>query len=81
MIRDWGSSDLERAEPYPCDRLLVDGDDALFRAIDVAAPVAVVYRWLCQLRVAPYSYDLIDLIMMRKQLLTLKELSEGRKQN
>lgn len=44
----------------PCDRHLPGADDAWHRAVDVEAPAAVVFRWLCQLRAAPYSYDWID---------------------
>jgi hypothetical protein len=58
--RDWGSTASERAMSFPCDRHLPDADLALHRAVDVDAPAAILFRWLCQLRAAPYSYDLID---------------------
>jgi hypothetical protein len=60
IARSWGSTPAERALAYPCDRHLPDADAAWFRAIDVEAPAAIVFRWFCQLRVAPYSYDWID---------------------
>jgi hypothetical protein len=56
----WGSTAEERAAEYPCDALLPDATDILFRAVDVNAPPAVIFRWLCQLRAAPYSYDWLD---------------------
>lgn len=59
-VYTWGSTEAERAEPFPCDELLPGATWTLFRAVDVAAPAASVFRWLCQLRVAPYSYDRLD---------------------
>lgn len=60
FVGTWGSTAAERALEFPCDRHLPDADQALYRAVDVAAPAAIVFRWLCQLKAAPYSYDWID---------------------
>jgi hypothetical protein len=60
MIQTWGSTAAERAESFPCDRQLDPPYQSCFRAVDVAAPVDLTFRWICQLRVAPYSYDWID---------------------
>lgn len=56
----WGTTAEERKTPFPCDELLPDYSDAYFRGVSVGAAAPVVFRWLCQLRVAPYSYDWID---------------------
>ena len=58
--RFWGVTEEEGSRPFPCDRHLPGAADAWVRAIDIEAPAPVVFRWLCQLRAAPYSYDLLD---------------------
>ncbi len=57
---NWGATPGELAASYPCDDLGFVWDAVFHRALDVDAPQALVFRWLCQLRAAPYSYDLID---------------------
>jgi hypothetical protein len=81
-VEHWGSSAAERAEPYPCDRLLADPDCTMFRAVDVEAPASTTFRWLCQLRAAPYSYDKLDNLGRRSpQALTpgLDDLAAGQR--
>jgi hypothetical protein len=59
VVDHWGSSSDERRATYPCDGLIEDAD-VVFRAVDVDAPTPLLFRWMCQLRRAPYSYDWID---------------------
>lgn len=56
----WGTTLAERALAYPCDAFVERLDAAWWRGVTVRAAAPTVFRWLCQLRVAPYSYDWID---------------------
>ena len=56
----WGARPDELAGEYPCDEYFDGRTTALFRAVTARADVSTVFRWLCQLKVAPYSYDLVD---------------------
>jgi hypothetical protein len=56
----WGSTPDERQASFPADGQLPNPDERLSRALDVAAPAPLIFRWLCQLRAAPYSYDWLD---------------------
>jgi hypothetical protein len=71
--RVWHVSEPEQTLPFPCDAYLAEPDDVYFRGIDIQAPMGVVFRWLCQLRIAPYSYDLIDNLGRRSP----RELTPG----
>jgi hypothetical protein len=56
----WGASDAEARQPYPADSLVDGPVVSITRAVTVLAPPEVTWRWLCQLAVAPYSYDWVD---------------------
>lgn len=56
----WGARPDEVARRYACDDAAADHPVRLVRAVDVPAPRDVAFGWLCQLRLAPYSYDLLD---------------------
>lgn len=76
----WGANEAEIRTDYPCDAVERGPTVACYRAINIDAPVAVVFRWLCQLRRSPYSYDIIDNLGRRssRQLTPgLEELRVG----
>jgi len=56
----WGATADEVTRAYPADDAVGTPAVRMTRAIDVDAPVEVTWRWLCQIAVAPYSYDWVD---------------------
>jgi hypothetical protein len=87
----WGVSERETLRAYPCDDFVVSPTLRAWRGVRVEAPASVVWPWVAQVRLAPYSYDWIDnlgrrsprelaglpeLVMARRQLLNLKRLAE-----
>jgi hypothetical protein len=82
FVAHWGSTEAERTEQFPCDDLIAAPNHVMFRAVDVEAPQGVTFRWLCQLRAAPYSYDKLDNLGRRSpQVLTpgLENLEPGQR--
>lgn len=56
----WGARLAEIDRELPCDGELSGTVTVCDRVVSVDAPPETVFAWLCQLRVAPYSYDLLD---------------------
>lgn len=59
-IRYWNVEPADRGRGFACDAQVGEPRLTLLRAIDIDAPTPTVYRWMCQLSQAPYSYDWID---------------------
>jgi hypothetical protein len=78
----WGATEEEQRISLGCDELLPPATLRLHRAITIEAPPHLVFRWLCQLRIAPYSYDLLDNFPRRspRELRPgMEELEEGQR--
>ena len=56
-VRHWNATAAERIAQYPCDRYVQSPGERFTRAVGVESPPETVFRWLCQRKVAPYSYD------------------------
>ena len=56
----WGSTAAERSLSFGCDGALAGINGSYWRAISIGADPDLIFRWLCQMRLAPYSYDWID---------------------
>jgi hypothetical protein len=53
---NWNATDDECRAAYPCDEYIRGPHSVFMRAIDIEALSSVVYRWVCQVKVAPHSY-------------------------
>lgn len=56
----WGVTEEEVARHFPCDDLVPSPVLQLWRGVTVHTSPDQVWPWLCQLRLAPYSYDWLD---------------------
>jgi hypothetical protein len=80
ISKTWGTTAAERELVFPCDRLIARPDGTFFRGVTIEAPARIIFRWLCQMRVAPYSYDWLDnggRQSPRELTVGLEELASG----
>jgi hypothetical protein len=61
MIGDrWNVSDDEVTRRYPCDEFVAAPTLQAWRGVTVRTTPEVLWPWVAQIRLAPYSYDWID---------------------
>ena len=80
MIGDrWGVTEAEVERRYPCDEVVPVPVMEAWRGVSVDSTPDGLWRWLMQIRLAPYSYDWIDNRGRRspQQLCTLPEPAAG----
>lgn len=80
MLGDrWGVTDAEVKMHYQCDTMVPSPAWQAWRGVTVEKPPSDVWPWVAQIRLAPYSYDLIDNLGRRspRELLGLDEPTAG----
>ena len=80
MIGDrWGVSDAEVSRHYGCDDVVSSPTLEAWRGVSVEADAAHVWARVRQLRIAPYSYDVIDNLGRRspRELRSVPEPAVG----
>lgn len=80
MLADrWGVTNEEMRGSYACDQYADRPSLEAWRAVTIEAPTSVVWSWLIQVRLAPYSYDWIDNLGRRspRNLLHLEDPQVG----
>ena len=76
MIGDrWGVSDAEVRRAYGCDAFVTAPTLQAWRGVTVRAEPATVWARIRQVRLAPYSYDLVD-NLGRRSPRDLRDLPE-----
>ncbi len=78
----WGTTSNERLLSYPCDSYIETFHDTYYRGVTIHADPEIIFQWICQMRVAPYSYDWIDNFGRKspqKLIPGLDELETGQK--
>jgi len=75
----WGVTDAEVARRYPCDESVTRPVFEAWRGVTVHAAPSFVWPWICQIQLAPYSYDWIDNLGRRspRQLQDVAEPAVG----
>jgi hypothetical protein len=73
----WGVSDAEVARRYGCDDVVPRPTLEAWRGVSVEADAAHVWARVRQLRLAPYSYDLVD-NLGRRSPAELRDVPEPR---
>jgi len=73
IFTHWGSKPFENKLLFTSDKYVPDKNGEYFRAIDIFAPTELVYKWICQMKLAPYSYDKLD----NKGKQSPQKLSQG----